>query len=144
MLSTGLWRRSKPIVDETFMSIPGPPHIEPPRVPGPDLDVAAQRQQLLTQRPEDAACALGLLDREVGPRDIADEQRVAGQDRPRLLAAPQVEQRERRVLGPVAGRVERSHDERAELPRVAVVERLVVVIGLRQTVDVDGGAGRGR
>ena len=111
---------------------------------GPDLDVPAQPQQRARQRPEDVARALGLLDRQVGPRHVTDEQRVAGQHRPRLLAAPPVDQREGRVLGPVAGRVQGAHDERAELPRVAVVERLVVVVRLRQTVDVDGGAGRGR
>src|SRR5207302_9125542 len=32
--SRALWRFSKPIVEETFMSIPGPPHSEPPRCPG--------------------------------------------------------------------------------------------------------------
>ena len=29
--------RSKPMVEETFRSMPGPPHSEPPRWPGPDL-----------------------------------------------------------------------------------------------------------
>ena len=32
--SVGLWAFSKPIVEEIFMSMPGPPHIEPPRWPG--------------------------------------------------------------------------------------------------------------
>ena len=91
------------------MSIPGPPHSEPPRCAGPHLDVVGQREQLLVQRAEDAARALLLVDREVGARDVADEQRVAGQHRPRLVAARGVDQRERRVLGPVAGRVQRAH-----------------------------------
>jgi hypothetical protein len=113
-------------------------------VSGPHLHVLAQRQQRPVQRPEDPARAVGLLDRQVGPRDVADEQRVAGQHRPRLVAAPPIDERERGVLGPVPGRVERPHEERAELPLGPVVERLVVVIGLGQTVDVDGRAGRGR
>ena len=32
--SVALCARSKPIVEETFRSMPGPPHIEPPRCPG--------------------------------------------------------------------------------------------------------------
>ncbi len=32
--SAALWRFSNPIVDEIFRSMPGPPHIEPPRCPG--------------------------------------------------------------------------------------------------------------
>ena len=32
--SVGLFAFSKPIVEEIFMSMPGPPHIEPPRCPG--------------------------------------------------------------------------------------------------------------
>ena len=60
------------------------------------------------QRAEDAAGALLLLDGEVGAGDVADEQRVAGQHGPRLVAARGVDQREGGVLGPVAGRVERA------------------------------------
>ena len=100
--SSALCARSKPIVEETFMSIPGPPHSEPPRWPGQTSHVVGQRQQRVVQRAEDAARALLLVDREVGPGDVADEQRVAGQHRPRLGAARGVDQRERRVLGPVA------------------------------------------
>jgi hypothetical protein len=113
-------------------------------MPWPDLDVAAQRQELQVQRPEDPPRALGLLDRQVRPRHVADEQRVARQHRPRLLAAPQIDQRERGVLGPVTGRVQGPHAQLAERELGPVVERLVLVIGLRQTVYVDGGAGRGR
>ena len=57
-------------------------------VPRPDLDVVGERQQLVVQRVEDAAGALGPLDREIRSRDVADEQAVPGQDRPRLRAAP--------------------------------------------------------
>ena len=42
--SAGLWRRSKPIVEEIFMSIPGPPHIEPPRWPGQTSTSPPQRR----------------------------------------------------------------------------------------------------
>ena len=80
----------------------------------PHLDVVAERQQLLVQRPEDPARALLLLDRQIGPRDVAHEQRVAGQHRPRLVAARGVDERERGVLRPVPGRVQRAHHDRPE------------------------------
>ena len=76
-------------------------------VPGPDLDLVGQRQQPLVQRAEDVGRALARLDREVGAGDVADEQRVAGQDRDRVAAAAGVAEQERGVLGPVAGRVDR-------------------------------------
>ena len=97
-----LCARSKPIVDDTFMSMPGPPQSEPPRCPGHTSHVFGQRQQLVVQRAEDAARALLLVDREVGPGDVADEQRVAGEHGPRLVAARGVDQHERGVLGAVA------------------------------------------
>ena len=125
------------------MSIPGPPHSDPPRWPGPDLRRVGQRQQR-PQRAEHAARALLALDRQVRPRDVADEQRVAGQDRPRLGAARGVGQHERRVLGPVPGRVQRAHAQGAERELPAVVERLVRVARARLAVDVDDRAGRGR
>ena len=113
-------------------------------MPGPDLAAVGQRQQLLVQRAEDAARALGLLDREVRPRDVADEQRVAGQHGPRLGAAGGVDQRERRVLGPMSGRVQRADAHAAELELPAVLERLVVVLGRGLAVHMDRGAGGGR
>ena len=63
-------------------------------VAGPDLDVVAQAEQAVQRRVQLARAVLG-LDGEVGPRDVADEQRVAGQERP-------VVDEERAVLGTVA------------------------------------------
>ena len=59
-----------------------------------------------------AGTELGRLDREVGAREIADEQRVAAQQHPRLHARS-VADHERQMLGPVAGRRERPHPQRA-------------------------------
>ena len=95
------------------------------------------------QRAEDVARALRLLDREVGAGDVADEQGVAAQHRPRLVAAVRVDQREGRVLGPVARRVQRPDGQRAQPQLPAVVERLVLVVGRREAVDVHRRAGRG-
>jgi hypothetical protein len=110
-------------------------------VRGPDLAVLGEAEQLLVQGTEDLARALGLVDREVGPRDVADEQAVAGEDRPRLGAARRVDQGERGVLGPVAGCVQGADHERAERELPAVLERLVRVVGRREGVNVDPRAG---
>ena len=52
-------------------------------------------------------------------------------------------EREGGVLGPVAGGVQGAHHELSERELPAVVEGLVVVLGRRRAVDVDGRAGRG-
>ena len=56
-------------------------------MPGPHLAGVGQGQQPVVQRMEDAVGALARVDREVGQRDAADEERVAGQRRPRLGTA---------------------------------------------------------
>ena len=141
--SVGLWRRSKPIVEEIFRSMPGPPHIEPPRWAGQTSHSGGQVEQRAAQGAEDPAGALGLLHREVGPGDVADEQRVAAEHGPRRVSPLGVGQGEGGVLGAMAGRVQGAHAQRAERELPAVVERLVRVVGLRGAVDVDGRAGRG-
>ena len=113
-------------------------------VPGPDLAGVGQREDLLVEAVEDPARALALVDGEIRPGDIADEQRVAAEDGPRLLAARAVHERERRVLRAVTGRVQRPHDDVAELQLPAVVEGLVLVVGLGQPVHVDRRARGGR
>ena len=123
--------------------MPGSAAQRPAEVARPDLDGVGQAHELVVERVEDAARALLLVDGEVGAGDVADEQRVAGQDRPRLVAARGVDERERGVLGAVAGRVQRADLQRAEFEFPAVVERLVVVVGLGVAVDVDGRAGGG-
>ena len=95
------------------MSMPGPPHIEPPRWPGHTSHLVGECEQLLSERGEDLARAVLLLDREVGPCDVADEQRVAGEHGPRLGSTGGVDEREGRVLGAVPGRVERADPRRA-------------------------------
>ena len=92
---------------------PGPAAQRAAQVPRPDLAGVGKLQELLVQRAEDVVGALALVHREVGPRDVAHEERVARQHGPRLVAALGVDQRERRVLGPVAGRVDRAHADAA-------------------------------
>ena len=137
-----MWARSKPIVEEVLWSIAALPQVEPPRCAGPDLDLVGERQQALVQRAVDLRRAVARLDREVGAGDVADEQRVAGEHRPGLAAAPGVAEQERGVLGPVAGGVEGLDLDLAEAKLPAVLERLVRVLGLGERVDVDRRAGR--
>jgi hypothetical protein len=73
----------------------------------PDLDFVGQRHEPLVQRAEDSGRALARLDRQIRAGDVADEQRVARQDRPRIAAAICVAKQEGGVLGPVTGRVHR-------------------------------------
>ena len=113
----------------------------PAEVTRPDLARIRQCEQLPLQRVEDAAGALLLVDREVGAGDVSDEQRVAGQRGPGFRAASGVGERECRVLGAVTGGGHSVHVDRAEFEFPAVGERLVLVVGARLLVDVDGGAG---
>ena len=112
-------------------------------VAGPDLARVRKRHQLLVERAEDAAGALRLVHREVGPGDVAHEEAVAGEHRPGLVAAGGVDEGERRVLGAVPGRVDRANREPAELELPSVVEGHVVVVRVGVPVDVDRRAGGG-
>ena len=58
------------------------------------------------QAVEQALGALLRLDREIRPRGVADEQRVAGQDEPRLVRARTVDHGEAAVLRPVPRRMD--------------------------------------
>ena len=114
-------------------------------MPGPDLDVVVQGEQAIMQRVEDPRRAVARLDREIGPRDVADEQRVAGQHRPGIACASGIAQHERGVLGAVAGRMHRLDLQVAHAKPPAVGERLVRVLGPGELVDVDrrsGGPGQ--
>ena len=94
-------------------------------VGGPDLDLVVEREQPLVQGAEHLGGALARLHRQVGAGDVADEQRVAAEQRPGSAAAAGVAQQEGGVLGPVPGRVDRLDREVAQLQHPAVGERLV-------------------
>jgi hypothetical protein len=108
----------------------------------PHLARFRQRQQPLVERAEDVAGARGLLDREVGTRDVAREQRVAAQDRPRRIASRLSTSANACARGD-ARRVARAHGQGAEVQLPAVVEGLVVVRCPGGPLDVDRRASRG-
>ena len=110
----------------------------------PDLAGGGEHEQLAVQRRMDPAGAVLLVHGEVGAGDVADEQAVAAQHRPRLRPPRAVDQRERGVLGPMPRRVQRADGDAPQRELPAVVEGLVGVVGVGEAVDVDGGAGRGR
>ena len=120
---------------------PGPAAHRAAEVTRPHLAGVRKRHQLVGQRTEDPARALGLVHREVGPCDVAHEQAVAGEDGPGLAAPVRGDQRERGVLRPVAGGVDRADGDVAEPELPAVVEGLVLVVGRRLAVHVDRGPG---
>ena len=103
---------------------------------GEDLDAVAELDEP-AQAVEEAFGSLVRLDREVRPARVADEERVAGEDEPRLVAARAVGHREAAVLGAVARRVDRAQDDRADLDLRPVLERLVRERRLRLAVDAD-------
>src|SRR5256885_11735197 len=85
-------------------------------VAGEDLDAVAELDEP-AQAVEHALGALLRFDREIRTSRIADEERVAGQDEPRVVAAGAVDHREAAVLGPVPRRVDRAEDDLAD-PRL--------------------------
>ena len=91
---------------------------------GEDLDAVAELDEP-AQAVEEALRSLPCLDREIRPARVADEERVAGEDEPRLVAAGAVDHREAAVLGAVTRRMDRAQDDRADLDFRPVVERLV-------------------
>ena len=97
-------------------------------MPRVDLGLVRQPGEAL-QRAEEALGALAGVDREVRPRGVADQQRVAGQQ----VAVDE----EAGVLGPVARRVHHLHGQRADGDLVAVLERLARVRDVGQGVDRD-------
>ena len=103
---------------------------------GEDLDAVAELDEA-AQAVEEALGSLLRLDREIRPAGVADEERVAGEDEPRLVAAGAVDHREAAVLGPVTRRVDRAQDDLADLDLRPVVERLVREGRLGVAVDAD-------
>jgi hypothetical protein len=106
-------------------------------VAGKDLDAVAELDEpaRLWNRPSLPPAPR----REIRPGRVTDEQRVAGEDEPRLVAPRPVDHREAAVLGPVARRVDRPEQNLADLDLGQVLERLVRerCVGVGMDVDRD-------
>ena len=82
-------------------------------------------------------------DVQVGPADVADQQRVAGEHQPRLLvAAPSVGDDVGVMRGRVPRRRDSADDRVAELDVVAVSQRNVVEIDASALGQIGGRSGR--
>ena len=80
---------------------------------------------------------------QVGPADVADEQRVAGEHEPGLLVATAPVGDDVGVMGGRVPRCRESADDRvAEFDRLTVVQRNVVEGDARPGREVSGRAGR--
>ena len=76
-------------------------------------------------------------DGKVRSSRVADEERVAREDEPRLVGAGAVDHREAGVLRTMPGRVDRAQDDLAQLELEAVSQRVVRVLDLGGGVDRD-------
>jgi hypothetical protein len=102
-------------------------------VAGEHLDAVAEIRQAL-QGVEEVLGSLDRLDGEVRTRGVADEERVSGEHEPRLVGTAAVDDRKGAVLGTVPRRVNRPHDDVAELDLRSVLERLVRKRSARRAV----------
>jgi hypothetical protein len=140
-------RRVPPLVPDRGGHLevhPGATAERPAEVARPHLACLGQLEQPLVERAEDPARPVLPVNGEVRPSDVAHEQAVTCEHRPRLVAALGVHQREGRVLWPVARCVKGPDRDVAELELPGVVERLVVVARRRLPVQVDRCPGRRR
>ena len=79
---------------------------------------------------EEPLGAFGGADREIGPRHVADEQRIAGQQQ---LAVDE----QRAVLGSVSRGVDDADGDSTDRDLLTVGERVELVLGLGQRMDRD-------
>ena len=101
-----------------------------------DLDAVGELEQSLKTRVELAGPVDG-LDRQVRPGGVADEERVAREDEPRLFGPGPVDDCKATVLGAVAGSVDHPEGDVAQHHLLPVLERIVLVSGLRRRMDRD-------
>ena len=80
---------------------------------GPRLREVRQLEQPV-KRAEELARSFLRLDREIGPRDVADEEGIARDDEPGVSASRGVGDHVRGVLRPVARRGERCDPDLAD------------------------------
>ena len=99
---------------------------------GKHLHIVWKLRQPL-QGVEESLGAFARLDGQVGPRRVADEQRISRQSQALV-------DHERAMLGAVSGRVDDTHGDGAHAHDVAVLERLEGILGLCERMDGNGDA----
>ncbi len=105
-----------------------------------ELDAAVEPAQPLVQRMEQRRRALVAGDCQVGPSAVADEERVAGEQEPRLVGTRAVGDDDAAVLRAMARGVEHVEGDVADLDAVGIAQRPVLVHGARDLVDPDPAA----
>ena len=95
------------------------------------------------QRAVQALGSLAASDREIGPCDVAHEQRVAGQEHPGIVGALEIGDRDAAVLGPVARGVEHLERHLSEHDAIAVLDRVERILGAAERMRRDPRAERG-
>ena len=105
-----------------------------------DRGRVGERQELLVERVVEQARELRrrhAAAEEIGPADVADEERVAGQDRRRLAGHRVIRDDDRDRLGRVAGRLEKAQLDRPHPYLVALVHGDVRELRLGGGAEVD-------
>ena len=106
----------------------------PRDVPGEDLDAVGELEKP-AQRVEEALGALGRADREIGSRRVAHEERVAGQDEPRLVGARRIDDGETAVLGTMPRRVDAPERDGPHHDHGSVLEWVARIVDPRLRMD---------
>jgi hypothetical protein len=117
-----------------------PPAQRAANVRRPHLDVVAERDQRLQTRAQDLRAFSGVQD-EVGPGDVADQERIPCEQQPRLFSPGEVADREREMLGSMPRRCDRPHTDVPDGDLVPGVDSVIAIVS-RIGRPVRPGAGR--
>ncbi len=101
-----------------------------------DLDPVRELQQPL-ERGVESRCTFDAADRQVGSRRVTYEERVAGENEPRLVGPCVVDDRKAAVLGAVSWSVETAEGDVANGDVVAVDQRVVGILDAGGRMDAD-------
>jgi len=158
-------RRGRPAIDPTVQYVcagnirvihDGSVHVvipavaaeRPGTVSGVDEALVGKAKQFVVERVEEHAAEIGggptEGHAEVGAADVADGERVVGENGMRLgVAGVEIEDKKRDGFGSVTGSFERFETDAAEFDDVAVVKWSEGVIGTGSGAEIDGSADAG-
>ena len=87
---------------------------------------------------EEALRALHRAHGEIGAGRVADEERISGEDEPRLVRSRRVDHGQAAVLRPVPGRMDAAHPHASDRDLIPVVERIVRIHDRGCRMDAHG------